>query len=72
MMFSKPRARGRVILGHPADTEAMAVTMAMLSRLEAMRVDVGDLDSPADALEALRRLAAEAPVMHGETYRRIA
>jgi hypothetical protein len=44
----------------------------MLSRLEALRVDVGDLDSPADALEALRQLAAEAPVMHGETFRRIA
>jgi hypothetical protein len=71
-MLSKSRARGRAVLGHPADPKATAVASAMLSRLEAMWVDVGDLDSPADALEALRRVAAEAPVMHGETFRRIA
>jgi len=71
-MFSKSSARGRTVLGHPADPKAAAVATAMLSRLEALRVDVGDLDSPADALEALRQLAAEAPVMHGETFRRIA
>jgi proteasome assembly chaperone (PAC2) family protein len=72
MMFSKSSAKGRIVLGHLADPKAAAVTTAMLSRLEMMRVDVGDLDSPADALEVLRRLAAEAPVMHGETFRRIA
>ncbi len=33
-----------------------------------MKIDLGDLDldSPADAFEALRRIASEAPVMHGE------
>jgi len=71
-MFSKPWARRRAVLGHPADPEAAALAAAVLSRLEVMRVDFGDLDSPDDALEALRRLASEAPVMHGETFRRIA
>lgn len=71
-MFSKSGARGRAVLGHPADPKAAAVTAVMLSRLQAMWVDVGNLDSPADALEALRQLAAETPVIHGETFRRIA
>jgi hypothetical protein len=71
-MYAKPKAMGRVVLGHPADPKAAAVAATMLSRLEAMRVEVGDLDSPADSLEALRQLAAKAPVMHGETFRRIA
>ena len=71
-MLSKSRARGRVVLGHPSDAKAAAVATAMLSRLEAMWVDVGDLNSPVDALEALRRLTSEAPVVHGETFRRIA
>jgi len=71
-MFSKSWATGCVVLGHPADPKAAAVAKAMLSRLEAMRVDVGDIGGPVDTLEALRRLAAEAPVMHGETFRRIA
>jgi hypothetical protein len=33
-----------------------------------MKIDLGDLDldSPADAFEALRRIASETPVMHGE------
>jgi proteasome assembly chaperone (PAC2) family protein len=71
-MYSKPRAKGRAVLGHLADPKAAAVVAAMLSRLDAMRVDVGDLDSPTDSLEALRQLAAKVPVMHGETFRRIA
>jgi UrcA family protein len=75
-MFAKTWARALSAFGHPADSEAVAVTEALLSKVESMRVDCADLDldSPSDAFEALRRIAATAPVMHGEApqFRRVA
>jgi hypothetical protein len=67
-MLSKPRARARCAFGHPADSRAAAVTQALLSKIESLSSDFLDLDlnSPADASEALRRIAATTPVMHGE------
>ena len=67
-MFSKTWARAASAFGHPADQKAAHVTHSLASSLRSMRIDVGDLDldSPSDAFEALRRIAAEAPVMHGE------
>jgi hypothetical protein len=68
MMFSKAWARTIGVLGHPADSKAAHITHSLAASLQSMRIDLGDLDldSPADAFEALRRIASEAPVMHGE------
>ena len=67
-MLSKSRARAQCAFGHPADSKAAAVTQALLSKIESLSSDFCDLDlnSPADAYEALRRIAATTPVMHGE------
>ena len=69
-MLSKAWARTMAVLGHPADSKAALLTRSLSSTLQSMKVDVGDLDldSPSDAFEALRRIAAEAPVMHGEAH----
>jgi hypothetical protein len=67
-MFSKALARTFAVLGHPADSKAAHITHALASSLKSTKIDLGDLDldSPTDAFEALRRIASEAPVMHGE------
>jgi hypothetical protein len=67
-MFSKAWARASAAFGHPADHKADHVTHSLASSLRSMKIDLADLDldSPSDAFEALRRIADEAPVMHGE------
>jgi hypothetical protein len=67
-MFAKTWARARTAFGYPTDAKAAAVTENLLKKLQSMSVDVDDLDldHPSDAFEALRRIAAESPVMHGE------
>jgi len=67
-MFSKAWARTVAVFGHPADSQAAHMTNSIVSSLQSMKIDLGDLDldSPTDAFEALRRIASEAPVMHGE------
>jgi hypothetical protein len=68
MMLAKTWARAVSVFAHPVDSKADAVTHNLLTRLQSMKIDVGDLDldTPADAFEALRRIASESPVMHGE------
>jgi hypothetical protein len=65
-MFGKAWARARIAFGHDAKTAA--VTETLLKKLQTMKVDVDDLDldRPSDAFEALRRIAADSPMMHGE------
>ena len=72
-MLAKTLSGAAAVFGHPADSEAVAVTQNLFSKLQSMKIDVGDLDpdSPADAFEALRRVASEAPVMHGEAPKRL-
>ncbi len=67
-MFSKALARTFAVLGRPAGSKAVHITHALASSLQSTKIDLGDLDldSPTDAFEALRRIASEAPVMHGE------
>ncbi|HEY7900684.1 MAG TPA: hypothetical protein VIC25_05815 [Caulobacteraceae bacterium] len=67
-MFSKAWARATSAFAHPADKKAASVTRALSPQLESLRVDFEDLDldSPSDAFEALRRIVAVSPVIHGE------
>jgi len=62
-MFSKTLAWALAPFGHPADAQAASAT-----ETQSIRFDFHDLnlDRPSEAFEALRRIAAESPVIHGE------
>ena len=67
-MFPKTWVRAIAALGHSADSKMFADSGPLSLNSQPLPIELADLnlDQPSDAFEALRRIAAEAPTMHGE------